>query len=75
MVRLIVIYLCCLPALADINKICLSNIMAFGTGSELLFIEGQDFMIVWLGRVITENRVGFRSCAATDFVSVVAPGS
>lgn len=49
--------------------------MAFGTGSELLFIEGQDFMIVWLGRVITENRVGFRSCAATDFVSVVAPGS
>ena len=31
--------------------------MAFGTGSEILFIEGQDFTIVWRARAITENRV------------------
>ena len=48
--------------------------MAFGTGSELLFIEGQDFMIVWLARVITENRVCLSSSTAADFVSVTAPG-
>lgn len=49
--------------------------MAFGTGSELLFIEEQDFTIVWLARVITENRAGFSSSAADEFVSVVAPGT
>lgn len=32
-------------------------------------------MIVWLARVITENRVGFSSSAAADFVSVIASGS
>lgn len=32
--------------------------MAFGTGLGLLFIEGQDKTIVWLGRVITESGVG-----------------
>lgn len=48
--------------------------MAFGTGSELLFIEGQDFMIVWLARVLTENRAGFSSSSAAAFVSVIAPG-
>lgn len=32
-------------------------------------------MIVWLARVITENRAGFSSSAAADFVSVIAPGS
>lgn len=38
--------------------------MAFGTGSELLFIEGQDFLIVWRATVATENRVGFSWTAA-----------
>lgn len=32
--------------------------MAFGTGSEILFIEGQDFLIVWFARVTTVNRAG-----------------
>lgn len=49
--------------------------MAFGTGSGLLFIEGQDKTIVWLARVITESGVGFSSSAAADFVSVIASGS
>lgn len=48
--------------------------MAFGTGSQLLFIEGQDLMIVWRARVITENRVGFSSSAAPDFVTVMFLG-
>lgn len=47
--------------------------MAFGTGSELLFIGGQDFMIVWLATVITENSCS--SSGAADFVTVTAPGS
>lgn len=49
--------------------------MAFGTGSGLLFIEGQDKTIVWLAGVITENGVSFSSSAAADFVSVIASGS
>lgn len=48
--------------------------MAFGTGSGLLFIEGQDFMIAWRAGVITENRVGFSCFTAADFVSVIASG-
>lgn len=48
--------------------------MAFGTGSEELFIEGQDFMIVWLARVITENRAGVLVAAANS-VAVIAAGS
>ena len=49
--------------------------MAFGTGSRLLLIEGQDFAVVWRARLITENRAGFSSSAAAEFVSVVAAGS
>lgn len=49
--------------------------MAFGTGSGLLFIGGQDKTIVRLAGVITENRAGFSSSAAADFVSVLARGS
>lgn len=49
--------------------------MAFGTGSGLLFIGGQDKTIVGLGRVITENRAGSSGSAAADFVSVLARGS
>lgn len=49
--------------------------MAFGTGSGLLFIGGQDKTIVRLAGVITENRDGFSSSAAADFVSVLARGS
>lgn len=49
--------------------------MAFGTGSELLLIEGQDFMIVWPATVITENREGFSCFTAADFLCVIAPGT
>lgn len=66
---------CCLLALADINEQCLSNIMAFGSGSPLLFIEGQDKMIVWPAGVITENRASFSGSAAAAAVSANAWGS
>lgn len=49
--------------------------MAFGTGSGLLFIGGQDKTIVGLAGAITENRAGSSGSAAADFVSVLARGS
>lgn len=49
--------------------------MAFGTGSEELLIEGQDFMLAGLAVAITENRVGLKSSATADFVSVIAAGA
>lgn len=49
--------------------------MAFGTGSEFLFIAGHDFMIVWLTGALSENREGFSSTAADDFVPVIATGT
>lgn len=49
--------------------------MAFGTGSRLLFIGGQDKTIVGLAGVITENRAGSSGSAAADFVSVLARGT
>lgn len=48
--------------------------MAFGTGSESLFIEGQDFTNVWLASAITQNRAGLRSSAADDSESDMAAG-
>lgn len=53
--------------------------MAFGTGSRLLFIGGQDNTIAGrpagLAGVITENRAASSGSAAADFVSVLARGS
>lgn len=49
--------------------------MAFGTGSGLLFIGGQDKTIVRLAGAITENRAGSSGSAVADFVSVLARGS
>lgn len=49
--------------------------MAFGTGSQRLFIGGQDKTIVGLAGVITGNRAGSSGSAAADFVAVLARGS